>query len=96
MLGKTEGRNRRGRQRMRWLDGIHGLNGHWSTQTPGDSEGQKCGVLQSTGSQRGGHDLVTEHHHLRGDAGVSSQSKGEHKEDRRGRDEGEGRGDETD
>ena len=22
MLGKTEGRNRRGRQRMRWLDGI--------------------------------------------------------------------------
>jgi len=22
MLGKTEGRRRRGRQRMRWLDGI--------------------------------------------------------------------------
>ena len=22
MLGKTEGRNRRGQQRMRWLDGI--------------------------------------------------------------------------
>ena len=22
MLGKTEGRNRRGRERMRWLDGI--------------------------------------------------------------------------
>ena len=24
MLGKTEGRKRRGRQRTRWLDGIHG------------------------------------------------------------------------
>ena len=30
MLGKIEGRRRRGRQRMRWLDGIthHRLNGH--------------------------------------------------------------------
>ena len=26
MLGKTEGRRRRGRQRMRWLDGITGSN----------------------------------------------------------------------
>ena len=25
MLGKTEGRRRKGRQRMRWLDGITGL-----------------------------------------------------------------------
>ena len=34
MLGKTEGRRRRGRQRMRWLDGIAdttdmGLGGLW-------------------------------------------------------------------
>ena len=26
MLGKTEGRRRRGQQRMRWLDGITDLN----------------------------------------------------------------------
>ena len=28
MLGKIEGGRIRGRQRMRWLDGIHRLNGH--------------------------------------------------------------------
>ena len=28
MLGKIEGRRRRGRQRMRWLDGITDSNGH--------------------------------------------------------------------
>ena len=39
MLGKTEGRRRRGRQRMRWLDGI--INGHEFEHTPGDSEGQR-------------------------------------------------------
>ena len=38
MLGKTEGRRRRGWQKMRWLD--HWLNGHEFEQTPEDSEGQ--------------------------------------------------------
>ena len=28
MLGEIEGRRRRGRQRMRWLDGITDFNGH--------------------------------------------------------------------
>ena len=37
MLGKIESKRRRGRQRMRWLDGI---NGHEFEQTLGDSEGQ--------------------------------------------------------
>ena len=49
MLGKIEGRRRRGRQRMKWLDGItysmvgwhHLLNGHEFEQTPGDSEKQE-------------------------------------------------------
>ena len=39
-LGKIEGRRRRGRQRMRWLDGITNSMGHEFEQTLGDSEGQ--------------------------------------------------------
>ena len=52
MLGKIEGRRRRGRQRMRWLDGITNsmdmsLSKLWSWWWTG-----KPGVLQSMGSQR--------------------------------------------
>ena len=39
MLGKIEGRRKRGQQRMRWLDGITDST-HEFEQTPGDSEGQ--------------------------------------------------------
>ena len=38
MLGKLEGRRRRGRQRMRWLDGITD-NGHEFEYTPGVGDG---------------------------------------------------------
>ena len=42
MLGKIEGRRGRGRQRMRWLDGItYSIDMSVSSQTPGDSEGQE-------------------------------------------------------
>ena len=41
MLGKIDGRRRRGRQRMRWLDGITDLRDVEFGQTPGDSEGQE-------------------------------------------------------
>ena len=53
MLGKIEDRRRRGRQRMRWLDGI--IN---SVQTLGDGEGQGGLVCctQHMGLQRVGHD----------------------------------------
>ena len=61
MLGKIEGRRRRGRQRMRWLDGIKDsmamslskLRRWWRTGKPG--------VLQSMGSQRAGLNWATEH-----------------------------------
>ena len=59
MLGKIESRRRRGQQRMRWLDGtFNSMNMSVRWLRTG-----KPGVLQSMGSQRTGHDLVTEQEH---------------------------------
>ena len=60
MLGKIEGRRRRGRQRMRWLDGIidsmdmslSWFCEWWRTVKPG--------ILQSIGWKRLGHAWVSE------------------------------------
>ena len=57
MLGKTEGRMRRGRQRMRWLDGT-GLDGDEFEQALGDGDGQGSLVCCSPRGHRVGHDWL--------------------------------------
>ena len=60
MLGKTEGRRRRGWQRTRWLDGITTQQiWVWANSRRQRRMG-KPGVLQSRGLQRFGYNLATE------------------------------------
>ena len=59
MLGKTEG-GRRGRQRMSWLDGITDSMDMTLVNSGSWWWTGRTGVLQSMGSQKVGHDWVTE------------------------------------
>ena len=64
MLGKIEGWRRRGRQRMRWLDGItNSMNMIWIHSRSWWWTGRP-GVLQSMGPQRVRHDWATELNHV--------------------------------
>ena len=60
MLRKTEGRKRRGQQRIKWLDSITDSMDMNLSKVQEVVKDRKPGVLQSMGLQRVEHDCATE------------------------------------
>ena len=60
MLGKIEGRRRRGWQRIRWLDGITNSMDMSLSKLWEIVKDREPGVLQSMDSRRAGHNIGTE------------------------------------
>ena len=75
MLGKTDHRRRRERQRMRWLDGIMTKWARVWVNSGREWRTGKPGVLQSTGSQRVGRDLATKQQQNKAKQAPIHQSK---------------------
>ena len=59
MLGKIDSGRNKEQQRMRWLDGIIALMDMSLSKLQEIRRKEEPGLLQSLGSQRVGHDLVS-------------------------------------